>query len=608
MRIILTLIMSCVVYAGWAKQKTTYEKLCEVNACWQEQQDINTLTFPDYEHKTEHSWISTHLQLVEQVLRARSTKHLTAQQKSNRLFALQQLNSYWQAGNFPVNNKYTIRTPIFIDEQDNFCAVGYLVKATGYEAISRTIAAKTNLAYVREMHYPQLEQWANDYGFTKDELAWIQPGYPPTTAVMPVGKGTDGNVYELYVSGSGDKLYVGGIFNNVDSSISANNIAYITENSNEYTWHSLGTGVNGKVCAITEFDGKLFVAGAFSMAGTRAVNNVAYWDGAKWNSAGCIYGTVNDLIVYNDKLYAAGNFDVCAALPEVNFAEWNGTMWVQHTGIEGHINTMHIQDNDLLLGGQFTYSTDTVNIIKWNSSTGFAKFNQKVDNEVLDIAEHNQTLHVSTRKTHNNTLIIKLDKTTGNWVDLNQLPFTTRTDDSIAVHTMCTDNNRLLAGGNLYHLPMLGTSTANCVEVNDTSVFQGDAFGVDSTVRVMVSFKNKVFIGGDFKTGSRDWRQVAVNSIAQQNERVSVNTLHTTPKTVHIYPNPTNGQTIIIENGFAADAIKVFDMQGKLILSKRLKTTTTQELNIGNLPVGNYTAELTNATGDKAVQKITIVQ
>src|SRR5690606_37189284 len=167
--------------------------------------------------------------------------------------ALDHLHAYMLAGAFPQNEDYTYRTPIFIDKHDNFCAVGYLVKATGYEQVSRMIAAKINLAYVREMDYPELFAWAKDYGFTVDELAWIQPTYGPSAPAFVIGQGTDGPVMEMYV-GTGDKLYVGGNFTNVNINTAAASIAYITESGNVDTWHTMGNGVNGTVLAIAEYN------------------------------------------------------------------------------------------------------------------------------------------------------------------------------------------------------------------------------------------------------------------------------------------------------------------------------------------------------------------
>ncbi|RYZ47667.1 MAG: hypothetical protein EOP49_20705, partial [Sphingobacteriales bacterium] len=306
----------------------TFDKLADVNRCWLDQQDINLNSLPAYRDRSETSWIQLHLSLVEQKLRARNTANLNPVQVKNRMNALGHLHEYWMAGNFPKNEDYSYRTPIFIDKYNTFCAVGYLVKTSGHEAVSRMIAAKTNLAYVKDMNYPELDRWAADNGFSKDELAWIQPGYPPGDNPDQVGDGVDGVVNRLYADDAGGKLYVGGSFSQAGT-LQASNIAYVTESNNVYTWHAMGDGINGTVNAIVALNGKVYVAGNFTEAGDQAATNVAYWDGSSWHSMGCTYGTIYDLIVYKNELYISGSFDVCAAMSDVHVARWNGSNWQQ---------------------------------------------------------------------------------------------------------------------------------------------------------------------------------------------------------------------------------------------------------------------------------------
>ena len=120
MKTVFTLLLALITCAAYGHNKDTYQKLCEVNKCWTEQQDIQQLDMPAFDARGEREWIRTHLQLVEQVLRSRSTEGLSAAQTANRLTALSHLNEYWHDGNFPINDKYSYRTPIFIDRYDNF--------------------------------------------------------------------------------------------------------------------------------------------------------------------------------------------------------------------------------------------------------------------------------------------------------------------------------------------------------------------------------------------------------------------------------------------------------------------------------------------------------
>ncbi|MCB9047247.1 MAG: T9SS type A sorting domain-containing protein [Chitinophagales bacterium] len=601
MKTIFTLLLSCITLLSAGSPDKIYDKLCEVNKCWKEQPDIAGLNYPVNDNRMEKEWISIHLQLVEQTLRTRSTEHLTTAQKNNRLAALEHLNQYWHSGAFPVNDQYAYRTPIFIDRYDNFCAVGYLVKATGHEDVSRLIASKTNLAYVREMHYPELQDWAYEYGFTIDELAWIQPGYPPETALQGVGRGTDGIVYELAVSANGEQLYVGGEFTEVDSVIVANNIAYVTLQNEIYTWHKMDSGVNGRVNAIVDFDNKVFVAGTFTMASGTVANNVAYWDGTKWNSAGCLAGVVNDLLVYKNELYAVGDFDVCASMSDINFAKWNGTAWLPLNGISGHINTAHVSGNYLVLGGKFSYNNDTVNIIRWEPVNGFIKYNAGIDNEVNDIHEYKGEMYVAlSGDVDSASLVKKLDKSSGSWLALKHLPYS-GVNGLPALYAFCDVGNDLLVAGNIDY-PF---SEGNCVQVMDTILLRGKSFGVDSAVYAMADFKNRFIAGGKFKSGSSGWLMPQMNSIAAQKGGVNVTAPERKAVGFAIHPNPsTSGTEVILENDMNANRVRLYDINGKLLCDKILDASKTMLL--PQLAAGIYIVELVNEQGIHAVERLSV--
>lgn len=598
MKTIITLLFLGITYIGFGKSKQAYEKLCEVNKCWTEQTDINQLNYPEYDNCSEREWIRTHLTLVEQTLRARSAAHLSPQQRVNRLKALAHLNQYWHEGNFPVNDQYNYRTPIFIDKYDNFCAVGYLVKATGYEQVSRKIAAQTNLAYVREMNYPELFAWATEYGFTVDELAWIQPGYGWMSFAKPMGKGTDGEVYELYVDKAGDKLYVGGNFANVDSTIAAANIAYITEQNGTYTWHNMGSGLAGTVYAITEFDNKIYAAGSFS-----AGSCVAYWDGAAWQYIGCIGPVVKDLIVYKNELYAAGDFNVCAALSEVNFAKWNGTNWQQIPGLEGHVNTAHSWDDRLVLGGDFTYSGNNTNIIMWDTANGFSTYASAIKNEVKDIETHKDILFISCKATVDT---IGLVSSLGNDMKWNPVAaYIDAAHDVMSYNTLCTTGDDLYTGGDFYDSITIspGAPCYHFGQVLYPVAISGDYFAVDSSINVLVRYKNKMIAGGKF---DKDYSQkTALNSIALHSGLVGVTNIVSGNNIISIFPNPVKSASeLAVANNMNATHFRLYDITGRLVMSSGI--STDNKVKLPDVPAGNYIAELSNIYGEKAVNKIVI--
>ncbi|MBC7588821.1 MAG: T9SS type A sorting domain-containing protein [Chitinophagaceae bacterium] len=110
------------------------------------------------------------------------------------------LHKYWNNGIFPINDLHQNRQPYFIDKFNTYCAVGYLIKMSGKDAIAREIHDKQNYSYLFDINHPQLMDWAFKSGLTLGELALIQPTYggemPPVLMEMHYNNvGTDVNEY-----------------------------------------------------------------------------------------------------------------------------------------------------------------------------------------------------------------------------------------------------------------------------------------------------------------------------------------------------------------------------------------------------------------------------
>lgn len=606
MKYLITLWCLLLGFVSGAKT-ATFDKLAEVNICWKDQPDIDIFALPADQQLTETGWIKLHLALVEQILRKRTVAGLNPKQYRNRLNALDHLHQYWLAGKFPQNENYSFRTPIFIDNHNTFCAVGYLVKTSGNEAVSRMIASKTNLAYVKEMNYPELDRWAVDNGFTRDELAWIQPGYPPGQQAAQVGNGVDGIVHKLFADDAGGKLYVGGSFVNVDGTIEANNIAYVTEQDNVYTWHNMAGGVNGPVYAITKFDNKIYVAGNFTMAGNQAVTNVAYWDGTGWHAAGCTYGELKDLIVYKNELYACGDFDVCAALSDVNFAKWNGTYWQQIPDLYGHVNTMEVMDDDLVLGGAFVFQSAETNVIRWNENNYYHVFANNINNEVMDFEWYRDTLYAACKQTSPSQLNSSLFQLTGNsWTipDYALIGFSSLTGVP-SFNSLCVDNGSMMIGGNFNYSPGVGTFANNCIALNNSSFNNGNWFLVDSAIHTLTRFKGSLYAGGKFKYGDV-MAGTALNGIARRAATTSIPEIKNDYQ-LNIYPNPVKDNYIVIENNFEADQLILTDISGRQLVSLSLKNSAVkQQVTLPTVASGMYIMEISNAKGGKILKKVVV--
>src|SRR5690606_32734676 len=148
---------------------------------------------------------------------------------------------------------------------------------------------------------------------------------------------------------------------------------------------------------------------------TTPMSSVAWWDGSAWQRAGCIDGTVKDLIVLENELYACGDLNMCNGPADINFVKWTGSGWEAIPGVLGHINKLYAKGNELILGGQFTYNGNSTYIIVWNKQSGFRPYNAPIVNEVLDICRYGGAIHVSGRSTATKTELLYKDSASS-WV------------------------------------------------------------------------------------------------------------------------------------------------------------------------------------------------
>jgi hypothetical protein len=204
--------------------------------------------------------IQVHLNHVVEVLQKRDVSQLDPSAKLQRARLLNVLSDYAKAGKFPQNTQWSFQTPIFIDAQNTHCAVGYLMQLSGFEALAKTISESQNLAYVREINVDGVSDWASMHGFTVDELAWIQPGYPPNTTVTPLLGGMDGTVYTITEYQA--TLYAAGDFSTADGQAASNIAAYLSGFAG-WLWVEVDGGTNGPVHSMINFENDLIAAGNF---------------------------------------------------------------------------------------------------------------------------------------------------------------------------------------------------------------------------------------------------------------------------------------------------------------------------------------------------------
>jgi hypothetical protein len=118
---------------------------------------------------------------------------------NRRLVNMQRLRLYQLRGVFPQNEGQADHAvPIFVDNYDTACAVGHLMRDSGWTDEVAAIQRANNLVYVSDVHAGPLVDWVLISGLTQEEAALIQPAYQPP--------GFDNVMSNLVTGGSIEKL------------------------------------------------------------------------------------------------------------------------------------------------------------------------------------------------------------------------------------------------------------------------------------------------------------------------------------------------------------------------------------------------------------------
>lgn len=390
----LLLLVGCSIKLAANNQKNLLiEKLSRVNVQWLKQNDVNDVALKS-EPNTFNDWISTHLILVEYTLRNRSTVNLSVQQMNKRFHLLDELKEYAEAGVFPINDYLPYQNPVFIDRIGTHCAVGYLMMQSGNDDLARRIDAREKFAFIHEIKTPGIAQWAGEHGFTTDELAWIQPGYPPQSNAFDLNGGLNGTVLATAFQPNDQTIYMAGGFSGSNSGVAASNIIAWISGFAGYDWMSMGVGTNDTVRTMLLHDNKLYIGGDFTISEGEAAPHVAMYDiiTGTWASMGALDGDVHALALYNGDIYAGGKFSGL-------LARWNGSQWedVAQGFITGEgVRTLEVWNNKLVIGGNFTLLTGAprFNVATYDNAN-MASLGFGTTTPVNDFAIHNGALYAA---------------------------------------------------------------------------------------------------------------------------------------------------------------------------------------------------------------------
>lgn len=215
-----------------------------------------------------------------------------------------------------------------------------------------------------------------------------------------LGGGINGGVYSLIVFDG--ELIAAGSFSEAGG-VPVNNIA----KWNGIKWDSLSSGIDGtysgRIYDMASYDNNLIVVGDITSAGGVNCSNIARWDGVSWDSLGVgiigddmfFQAVVNSVVPFNNELYVGGKFSDSAGNVSSNLAIWDGVIWkpfVCDYNIES-IDAMIVYDSTLILSGDFTNGLlePVNNVLSWNS-TNCILFNEDTDEEIKEFTIYGDDL------------------------------------------------------------------------------------------------------------------------------------------------------------------------------------------------------------------------
>ena len=561
--------------------------MIEVNAQWRIK-DNTSLDEHMVSFANENERIATHLRMVCDQLVANMPEGLSAAQHGLRLQLVETLRAYADRGVFPQNHALPYRNPVFIDPHNTACAVGHLMRESGNGALAQRIHDEMNLAYVLDIPLPEVGAWGSEHGFTADELAWIQPGYPATDRWIAFGGGTNAPVTTLLKLSNGD-LLVAGEFTQAGGS---NHMHVARWDGSAY--QPLGNGVEGTIECAIEQAGVIMVGGTFQNGNADA----AIWNGATWTYTSVFPGmspAVHAFHIHNNELYAAGTESGFAGTDH-RVSKLVGMAW-QYVGgnMNNTIHALASYNNELVMGGAFTGlssfgnpDSSVMHVARYDGNA-WLQYADGLNATVRDLELFDGQLHAGGDLYENIAPVFGLAR--------------------IAVGA--TTWEQLMPNLTLYFFPGAGPTHLSCLFATDTALYLGGSFSLasglsygsniavfhglvdgftptatfDAPVRALAMVGTRLVAGGDMLTANGD----QVDHIAELELATGIDEV---PGSIEmsLWPNPAHTSvSVSLGKTLSPDAhYDVTDATGRVVISERV-ITERFAIDAGALATGVYT-------------------
>jgi len=259
---------------------------------------------------------------------------------------------------------------------------------------------------------------------------------------------------------------------------------------------------DGRILAMTVFNGELILAGEFSRIGTLPVSNIVrYSSGLGWRpmGSGTFDGPIYALAELQGELVAAGDFVYSpSGSPTVGHwyaVHWNGSTWREVNSVNSPIYCAALWQGALRLGGR-SFLDMYLPSVAQPGGIGIQS------GEAYSMTVHEGDLYIGgslTVQTQSGLArqVVRVSAQNGQWLPLNgglgggQPPLFNG-----AVYTLTSFGGRVWAGGAFSSVA--GTPAPRVASWNESSGWSVPSSGPTGPVLAMAPFGSELFVGGSF--------------------------------------------------------------------------------------------------------------
>lgn len=589
-----------------------YEHLYEVNKQWEKHKEVSSDFDIHFDNDIDR--IQFHLLNVVKSLRQNTPAGLSNSSQSNRLSLIDTLEHYAYAKVFPTNSCHSERTPYFIDDFGVYCAVGYMIKASGRNDLALRIQKEHNYDYIADIKTPGVEEWAAEFGFEVGELAWVQPTYSPPLILEEVSEGADGPVKVLASHDQSNILYLAGDFNTVNQ-VECNNFAFYQSGQLRCMFGVL----EGTVNDILFIHGTVYAFGAFQQDGI--TYPIARFDVNRWTMLS-LPGREGAEATLASKGGLLGQMEVVISHPSfVGYQElWvnYNNQWERRAKVKGHVNAMSISYSQRVYAGKLDsvyiyeggnlvtdFSTNNVFINSfsplnsiWEGISGdliskevkciVSQYEVLYFGGVCSVNPENGENDICMTRYLNNTLQPTILSNDFTWDEVDY-------EQDFSINDMISNGSEFIIGGEFdmlydfmgYYGKNLATYYPLYNTIEPLALLNG-------SVEVLRNHANYVYIGGNFTSNAS---ATPLNYIARIDKTNAFNEIRPL-KGLNLYPNPAQN-SIKIEGISSQINYAVYSSTGQNLLKG---VSNEQEIDVSELEAGTYIIHIQTKEGQASLK------